>query len=94
MLLITQMAGQLRLQTGLKHPLHQLRQEPALPGQLHPTLVDPVHQLLQEALAEELINRLLRRPPRTVPHRHTVHPVPRFLRSVYTENLIPPAPFF
>ena len=48
MLLIAQMTGQLRLQTGLQHPLHQLRQEPALPGQLHPALIDPVHQLIQE----------------------------------------------
>src|SRR5215207_8262699 len=92
MLLIAQMTGQLRMQAGLQHPLHQLRQKPALPGQLHPAFINPVHQLIQEPLVEELINRLLRRPLRTVSPRHNVHPVPRFLRSVYTDNLIPPAP--
>src|SRR5215213_4002843 len=91
MLLIAQMTGQLRMQAGLQHPLHQLRQKPALPGQLHPAFINPVHQLIQEPLVEELINRLLRRPLRTVSPRHNVHPVPRFLRSVYTDNLIPPA---
>src|SRR5215207_5281123 len=90
MLLIAQMTGQLRMQAGLQHPLHQLRQKPALPGQLHPAFINPVHQLIQEPLVEELINRLLRRPLRTVSPRHNVHPVPRFLRSVYTDNLIPP----
>src|SRR5215218_6876032 len=92
MLLIAQMTGQLRMQAGLQHPLHQLRQKPALPGQLHPAFINPVHQLIQEPLVEELINRLLRRPLRTVSPRHNVHPVPRFLRSVYTDNLIPPKP--
>src|SRR5918994_1284325 len=89
-LLIAQMPGQLSLQTGLQHPLHQLRQKPALPGQLDPTLIDPVHQLVQETLIKKPIDRLLRRPLRAVRPRHTVHPEPRFLRSVYTENLIPP----
>src|SRR5215218_3236809 len=93
MLLIAQMTGQLRMQAGLQHPLHQLRQKPALPGQLHPAFINPVHQLIQEPLVEELINRLLRRPLRTVSPRHNVHPVPRFLRSVYTDNLIPPSLF-
>src|SRR5215212_1617997 len=92
MLLIAQMTGQLRMQAGLQHPLHQLRQKPALPGQLHPAFINPVHQLIQEPLVEELINRLLRRPLRTVSPRHNVHPVPRFLRSVYTDNLIRPRP--
>jgi hypothetical protein len=73
MLLIPQMTGQLRLQTGLQHPLHQLRQEPALPGQLHPALIDPIHQLIQEPLIQEPIHRLLRRPPRTIRLRHAVH---------------------
>ena len=74
MLLIAQMIGQLRLQPGLQHPLHQLRQEPALPGQLHPALIDPVHQLVQEPPVEEPIHRLLRRPLRTIRLRHAVHP--------------------
>jgi hypothetical protein len=46
MLLITQMVGQLGLQPSLQHPLHQLRQKPALPGQLDSTLINLGHHLL------------------------------------------------
>jgi hypothetical protein len=35
------------------------------------------------------IHRLLRRPLRTIRLRHAVHPVPRFPRSICTDNLIP-----
>jgi hypothetical protein len=43
--LVPQMIGEFALQRGLQHPLRQLLQQAALPGELHPTGLSPGHQL-------------------------------------------------
>jgi hypothetical protein len=74
MLLIAQMVGQLGLQPGLQHPFHQLRQKPALPGQLQIPAIDLVHQIVQHPRLDHLVHglpggymRLVRAQPRRLP---------------------------
>jgi hypothetical protein len=43
--LVAQVIGELALQRGLQHPLRQLLQQAAFPGELHPTGLSPGHQL-------------------------------------------------
>jgi hypothetical protein len=71
--LITQMVGQLGLQTSLQDSSHQLRQKPAVPGQLQIPAIDLVHQIVQHPCLDHLLHRL--------PGGHRlVRPQPRRLR--------------
>src|SRR5829696_3726339 len=65
---------------SLQHPFHQLRQKPALTGQLDPALVHLRHQLIQKAGLDQPVHRLLSlapwKPILSPTPRHSIHPVP------------------
>jgi len=66
-LLIAQVLGELGLQPALEHRLDHLGEEATLPGQRQTTGVDALHQLVEQAGVEHVVNHIARRTrPRAV----------------------------
>ena len=56
-MLIAQMLGQLGLQPTLQDRLDHLRQEPALPGQRKPALIDALEDMVEQPGLDHLVDR-------------------------------------
>lgn len=91
---VTQMRGQLGAQPTLENGLDHFRDETAIPGQLQVAVVDPAHQVVQQAGVQHVLDRLPRRRASTLQRperpRHSLV-VRRHRHSLYSlESGTPP----